>query len=107
MKDFTPKGTGDSRYLKSAIPANTTWEQMRTLLRNGTFPFDFNGVNPAGISEMGMVLNKENLLNDDTADLLGFKSEDDPTVNDAFRQVDRRIKNSSTTFHKLMTGRFI
>lgn len=107
MKDFVSLGNGDSRYLKSNIPSNTTLAQLITMLRNGTFPFDFNGINPAGIAQIGTGLNKENLLNDDTAAMLGFSESDDPTVNDAFQRTDRRIKNSVSTFQKLMTGRLI
>lgn len=29
MKDGVTKGTGNSRYLKSAITDSTTWEQFR------------------------------------------------------------------------------
>lgn len=108
MKDFVPMGTGNSRYLKSSIPANTTLTQLITMLRNGTFPFDFNGTNPAGIREQGTDLSKNNLLSDETAEMLGFQLDEDPTVNDAFRRTDRRIKNGTiSTFQKLMTGRLI
>lgn len=67
MKDFIPKGTGDSRYLKSAIPADITHEQLVALLRTGTFPIDLAGVNPDGVAQRGDALNKGNLLTDDTA----------------------------------------
>lgn len=107
MKDFISLGNGDSRYLKSSIPANTTWEQFLNMLRNGTFAFDFNGINPAGVAEQGTALNKANLLSDETAEMLGFKPDDDPTVNDAFQRTDKRIKNNTSTFQKLMTGRLI
>lgn len=82
MKDLVTKGTGNSRYMKSAIGASETWEQAREKLRNGTFPFDLNGLNEAGIEQMGMALSKQNLLSDETASALGLSG--DPTVNDAF-----------------------
>lgn len=82
MKDLVTKGTGNSRYMKSAIGASETWEQAREKLRNGTFPFDLNGLNEAGIEQMGMALSKQNLLADDTAAALGLSG--DPTVDDAF-----------------------
>lgn len=107
MKDFVSLGNGDSRYMKSAISADATWEQFRDMLRNGTFAFDLNGINPAGIAEQGTSLSKDNLLSDETAEMLGFQPDDDPTVNDAFQRTDKRIKNSVSTFQKLMTGRLI
>lgn len=108
MKDFVSLGNGDSRFMKSSIPADATWEQFRDMLRAGTFPFDFNGTNPAGVREQGTALSKNNLLSDETAEMLGFQLDEDPTVNDAFRRTDRRIKNGTiSTFQKLMTGRLI
>lgn len=86
MKDLVTKGTGNSRYMKSAIGASETWEQAREKLRNGTFPFDLNGLNEAGIEQMGMALSKQNLLSDETAASLGLSG--DPTVNDAFGALD-------------------
>lgn len=68
--------------MKSSIPDSATWEDMRTLLRNGTFPFDLNGLNDAGIQQQGMALSKANLLSDATATALGLSG--DPTVDDAF-----------------------
>lgn len=84
MKDMKIKGTGNSRFLKSNIPAGTTIEQLVAMLNAGTFPFDFNGVNAEGIEEMGSALNKGNLLPDDVAELLGITIED-PQVKDAFQ----------------------
>lgn len=84
MKDFIPKGNGDSRYLKSSISADMTWEEAKALFRAGTFPVDFNGVNADGVQQMGTANNKANMLQDSTAAVLGLDSMDDPTVNDAF-----------------------
>lgn len=93
MKDLVTKGTGNSRYMKSAIGASETWEQAREKLRNGTFPFDLNGLNEAGIEQMGMALSKQNLLADDTAAALGLSG--DPTVDDAFGALDQSIKDQT------------
>lgn len=71
MQDFVPLGTGNSRNLKSAIPAGTTWEQALAMLRGGTFPIDIGAVNPSGISQQGNPLNKNTLLKDETAALFG------------------------------------
>lgn len=75
MKDTIIKGTGDSRYLKSAIPADITHEQLVALLRDGTFPVDLAGVNPAGMQQVGDALNKATFLKDATAALYGLGAE--------------------------------
>lgn len=72
MKDFIPKGTGNSRYLKSSISAGTTWSDFLAMLRNGTLPIDLNGMNDAGIEQRGTPLSKETLLSDATAALFGL-----------------------------------
>lgn len=66
MKDSIIKNTGNSRYLKSAISAATTWEQFRAALIAGTLPIDLNGINTAGWQQVGDALNKSNLLSDAT-----------------------------------------
>lgn len=67
MNDGVSKGQGNSRYLKSNIPANTTLQQLISMLNNGTFPVDFNGINEAGWLQIGTALNKANLFSDQTA----------------------------------------
>lgn len=67
MKNMIIKETGNSRYLKSSIPADITFAQLVNMLREGTFPIDLNGINPAGIAQQGTALNKENLLSDAAA----------------------------------------
>lgn len=81
MKDMIPKGTGNSRKLKSSLSTGTTWEQALEMLRAGTFPIDLNGLNADGIQQEGTALNKANLLSDDTASALRLSG--DPTVDDA------------------------
>lgn len=83
MQDEIILGTGNSRYLKSAIPSGTTWEQALALLRDGTFPIDFNGKNNEGIAQAGTPLNKATLLKDATAISLGLPISALP--DDAFR----------------------
>ena len=106
MKDLVPKGTGNSRYLKSAVPANTTHEELINLLRNGTFPIDFNGLNTAGIEQEGTPLNKANLLTDNTAVLIwpdASTRPDDPTVNDALGALVPQISAKA----KIATGSYV
>lgn len=67
MNDGVSKGQGNSRYLKSNIPASTTLQQLISMLNNGTFPVDFNGINEAGWLQIGTALNKANLFSDQTA----------------------------------------
>lgn len=85
MTDQIIKGTGNSRYLKSSIASDTTWESALSQLRAGTFPIDLNGINADGIQQQGTPLNKANLLSDETARQLGLNSS--ATVNDAFQRV--------------------
>lgn len=79
MKDFIPKGTGNSRWMKSSIPTGTTWEEALAMLRAGTFPFDLNGINSAGVAQMGDALNKANLLPDAVGALYGLGSDAVPS----------------------------
>ena len=82
MKDSILKGTGNSRCLKSAVPAGTSWADALAMLRAGTFPIDFNGVNIEGFQQVGTPLNKANLLKDATALTLGLTG--DVVPNDMF-----------------------
>lgn len=79
MQDLIPRGTGNSRWMKSSIPTGTTWEEVLAMLRSGTFPFDLNGINSAGISQQGTALNKANLLPDAVATLYGLGSDAVPS----------------------------
>lgn len=72
MQNFVPLGTGNSRLMRSNIPAGTTWEQARAMLNAGTFPYDTGQLNAAGISQQGTPLNKDTLLKDATAALYGL-----------------------------------
>lgn len=82
MKDSILKGTGNSRFLKSAVPAGTSWADALAMLQAGTFPIDFNGINTEGFQQVGTPLNKANLLKDATALTLGLTG--DVVPNDMF-----------------------
>lgn len=71
MKNMQIAGTGNSRFMKSAISETATWEEFRDMLRAGTFAFDFNGINEAGITEKGTPYDVDSVLKDSTAALLG------------------------------------
>lgn len=81
MQDMIIAGTGNSRYLKSSIDADITLSELVSMLRAGTFPFDFNGINPDGITQQGTPLNTATLLSDDTAEKIWGTVNGDPTVN--------------------------
>lgn len=72
MIDSVLKGTGNSRFLKSAVPAGTSWADALAMLQAGTFPIDFNGINNEGFQQVGTPLNKANLLKDATAAQIGL-----------------------------------
>lgn len=72
MIDSVLKGTGNSRFLKSAVPAGTSWADALAMLQAGTFPIDFNGINTEGFQQVGTSLNKANLLKDVNALTLGL-----------------------------------
>lgn len=72
MIDSVLKGTGNSRFLKSAVPAGTSWADALAMLQAGTFPIDFNGINTEGFRQVGTPLNKANLLKDATAAQIGL-----------------------------------
>ena len=69
MQDMIPRGTGNSRYMKSNIPSDCTMEQLVAMLRNGTFPYDLGTINGAGVAQQGTPLNTANLFSDQTAAL--------------------------------------
>lgn len=72
MIDSVLNGTGNSRFLKSAVPAGTSWADALAMLQAGTFPIDFNGINTEGFQQVGTPLNKANLLKDATAAQIGL-----------------------------------
>lgn len=85
MKDMVPKGTGNSRFLRSSIPENITHEELVALLRAGTFPVDFAGLNPDGIATQGSAYNKANVLPDSVCTSMGIATSSEPK--DAFKKL--------------------
>lgn len=75
MKDLIPLGNGNSRFLKSSIPEDITFEEFVQLFREGKFPVDFNGINPEGISQMGSAYNVANVLPEDVCNVLRINTE--------------------------------
>lgn len=88
MKDMVPKGTGNSRFLRSSIPENITYEEFVALLRSGKFPVDFAGLNLEGIATQGSAYNKANVLPDLVCTALGIPTSSEPK--DAFMALNRR-----------------
>lgn len=95
MQNGIIKGTGDSRYLKSAIPAGTTWEQALAMLQAGTFPIDLNGINAAGWQQLATALGKAALLKDATAAQYGLGANAVP--DDVFSALAEKIGTIKTT----------
>lgn len=94
MKDMIPKGTGNSRFLRSVSNFKAiypTYDDFVNALVAGNLPVDFNGINEAGIQQVGTPLSKANLLTDETAAALGLAS-DDSTVNEAFLNLIGQLK---------------
>lgn len=99
MKDLVTNGNGDSRFLKSAIPDGTTWEEALALFRSGQFPIDLNGLNLSGISQQGSAYSKANVLPDAICTLLGIDSSSSEPK-DAFNAL---IQKSNTVTADLNT----
>lgn len=88
MKDMVPKGTGNSRFLRSSIPENITHEELVALLRSGKFPVDFAGLNLEGIATQGSAYNKANVLPDSVCKMLGIPTTSEPK--DAFQTLQKK-----------------
>lgn len=110
MQDLEIKGTGNSRFIKSSVPANTTWEQFLTMLRAGNLPIDLLGLNTAGIiTPNPSAYSKANVLPDDVCEELGL---DTTTAEpkDAFGVVVGLMSRPSgglygTDFYMYITGK--
>lgn len=101
MKDLVPKGTGNSRFLRSSIPENITHEELVALLRAGTFPVDFAGLNSAGVAVVGSAYNKANVLPDDACTTLGIPTESEPK--DAFIALSESLSKLYYDFNGRIT----
>lgn len=89
MQDGIMKGTGNSRYLKSIADFLTqypTYQEFAAALVAGTLPVDFNGINETGWEQLGTVLNKANLLSDETAEMYRLSGEE-AVPNDVLNQI--------------------
>lgn len=107
MQDLEIKGTGNSRFIKSSIPSNTTWDEFLTMLRAGNLPIDLMGLNTAGIiTQTPSAYSKANVLPDDVCTALGIDSVTSEPK-DAFLANRKYTQNKISTFQALMTGRFI
>ena len=75
MQDMVIKGTGNSRFLKSVENFKELYPDYNSFVEAlvaGTLPVDFNGLNPAGITQMGTPYAKSEVLADETAALFGL-----------------------------------
>lgn len=109
MKDMIPKGTGNSRFLRSVSNFKTiypTYDDFVNALMAGDLPVDFNGINEAGIQQVGTSLNKANLLTDETATALGLTSTD-PTVNEAFGRLNQHLTDVEADGVKIEVGSYV
>lgn len=64
MKDTVIKETGNSRFLRSALPEGTSWEDALAMLIAGTFPIDLAGINAEGIETLGTAFSRATMLDD-------------------------------------------
>jgi hypothetical protein len=92
MKDGIIKGTGNSRYLKSALTGINTWEDFRAALLAGTLPIDLNGINEDGWQQIGTALNKAFFLNDNIALKFISTVSGSETINDILSIIGNRFK---------------
>lgn len=98
MQDTITKGTGNSRSLRSVpnfLTLYPTYEAFAAALVGGTLPIDLGPLNAAGVQQMGMALNKANLLKDATAALYGMTSSAVP--DDVFRATRGLISTAQST----------
>lgn len=110
MYDSVPKGTGNSRFLKSVsdfMEKYPTYQDFAAALVAGTMPVDI-GLNADGWLVLGMALSKMNLLRNETGEALGLENPEEATVDDAFIGTMQYFhKHSESTFQQLVTGRLV
>lgn len=83
MKNTVIKGDGTSRKLKAPSSLPESFSEWRTQLLAGNATLDI-ALNPDGCETVGTPLSKSNLLTDETKTALGLTN-DDPTINEAFK----------------------
>ena len=105
MKDMVPKGTGNSRTLKSVsnfLTLYPTYNDFAAALVAGTLPIDLGAINSAGCDEVGTPLNKANLLKDATFAKLGVDiAGGEPSVDDAI-DILAEFKAGLNSYGKVM-----
>lgn len=110
MTDGIIKGAGNSRYLRTVPNAMTlypTHEAMMEALVSGTFPIDLNGINPAGWNQVGMKLDKANLLTDALCTALGLATTATPTqAMEKLRQLVNTAQTGVNNGVKLALGQY-
>ena len=62
------------------------FQEFAAALVAGTLPVDFNGINETGWEQLGTVLNKANLLSDETAEMYRLSGEE-AVPNDVLNQI--------------------
>lgn len=102
MKDTIIKQTGNSRKLKTSLPAGTTWEEALDLLREGNFPIDLLGLVAEGVQQQGTAFSKATMLDDATISALGLSG--DVTPNQAILTLANKIKNVGNTYGTCTTA---
>lgn len=105
MQDFSSKGNGNSRYLKSVsnfLTQYPTYESFAQALVAGTLPVDFNGINSSGVNQRGTPYNKANVLTDATAALFGLGSS--ATVNQVLNLLGGAYGSSSSYYGSSSTA---
>ena len=108
MQDLITKKTGNSRFLKSIAnfkDVYPTYDAMAEALIAGTFPVDFNGLNPAGITQMGTPFAKSQVLTDETAALYGLSSTAMPDDVYAWIGEGRQLSDLFTCVEKITTSK--
>ena len=101
MIDSVIAGTGNSRYLRTSLAADTTWEDALTMLRAGTFPIDLAGINAAGFTTVGTALTSATLLKAAVCTALGLNA--DATPSDAWEAIISLI-NTKADADDVVTG---
>lgn len=89
MKDRIPLSNGKNNKIKLDLSNITTFDELKAANTAGTLKADvFANNDGTGTQEIGTALNKANLLSDTTATKLGLTPANNPTVNDAFYNLD-------------------
>lgn len=94
MKDTIIKGSRNSRSIIAASTVPEDWADARAQFISQGWPIDLGPLNPAGVEQMGDPLNKQTLLTDQTAALIGLGT--DAVPDDVFQQLCLYAKYGTT-----------